>query len=96
MISRQENFVGPQQELVENRWHSIGDREKESSESIDIRIRDLVNSEILIEVTGCGKVNSHMRIGYSTCRVSAGVILRTPPKFICIINGRIPMIHRKN
>jgi hypothetical protein len=25
-----------------------------------------------------------------------GVILRTPPKFICIINGRIPMIHRKN
>jgi len=24
-----------------------------------------------------------------------GVILRTLPKFICIINGRIPMIHRK-
>jgi hypothetical protein len=26
----------------------------------------------------------------------SGVILRNPPKFICIINGRIPMIHRKN
>jgi hypothetical protein len=37
------------QELVEDRWHtSIGDREKESPESIDIRIRDPANSEIPI------------------------------------------------
>jgi hypothetical protein len=38
--------------VVEDRWRNIGDRGKESPESIDIRIRDPVNPEILIEVTG--------------------------------------------
>jgi hypothetical protein len=55
---------------VEDRWHSIGDREKVSPESFGIRIRDPANSEIPIEVTGCGKVNSHVRIGDSAHRVS--------------------------
>jgi hypothetical protein len=50
--------------------YHIGDREKESPESIDIRIRDPANSEIPIEVTGGGKVNSHVCIGVSAHRVS--------------------------
>jgi hypothetical protein len=65
-----EGSCGPQQEIVEDRWHSIGDREKVSPESFGIRIRDPANSEIPIEVTGCGKVNSHVRIGDSAHRVS--------------------------
>jgi hypothetical protein len=46
--------------------YHIGDREKESPESIDIRIRYPANSEISIEVTGGGKVNSHVCIGVSS------------------------------
>jgi hypothetical protein len=65
-----EGVVWATQELVEDRWHSIGDREKESPESIDIRIRDPANSEIPIEVTGSGKDNSHVCIGVSAYRVS--------------------------
>jgi len=38
--------VGPQQESVEDRWHGIGDWEKEGPESIDIRICDPMNSEV--------------------------------------------------
>jgi hypothetical protein len=53
--------------------YHIGDREKESPESIDIRIRDPANSEIPIEVTGGGKVNSHVCIGVSSRRVSESV-----------------------
>jgi hypothetical protein len=38
---------GPQQEIVEDRWHShIGDREKVSPESFDIQIRDPASFEI--------------------------------------------------
>jgi hypothetical protein len=44
---------------------SYQDREKGSPESIDIRIRDLANPEIPIEVTGGGKVNPHVCIGVS-------------------------------
>jgi hypothetical protein len=51
-ISRRKGCVGPQQEIVDDRWHSIGDREKESPESIDIRIRDPANSKVPIEVAG--------------------------------------------
>jgi hypothetical protein len=63
-------LCGPQQELVEDRWHHIGDREKASPESFDIRIRDPANSEIPIEVTGGGKVKPHVCIGVSSRRVS--------------------------
>jgi hypothetical protein len=31
---------------VEDRWHSIRDREKEGPKSIDIRIRDPVNFKV--------------------------------------------------
>jgi hypothetical protein len=55
---------------VEDRWHSVGDREKESPESFGIRIRDPVNSEIPIWATGCGKVNSHVRDEDSAHQVS--------------------------
>jgi hypothetical protein len=65
-----EGLCGPQQELVEDRWHHIGDREKESPESIDIRIRDPANPEIPIEVTGSGKVEPHVCIGVSSRRIS--------------------------
>jgi hypothetical protein len=50
--------------------YHIGDREKESPESIDIRIRDPANPEIPIEVMGGGKVNSHVCVGTSVHRVS--------------------------
>jgi hypothetical protein len=33
---------------VEDRWHSIGDREKESPKSIDIRARNPMNFEVLM------------------------------------------------
>jgi hypothetical protein len=46
-----EELCGPRQELVEERCHPIEDREKETPESIDIRIHDPGNSEIPIEVT---------------------------------------------
>jgi hypothetical protein len=49
--------------------YHIGDREKESPESIDIRIHDPMNPEIPIEVTEGGKVNSHMCIGVSSRQV---------------------------
>jgi hypothetical protein len=62
--------VGSQQEIVENRWHSIGDREKVSPKSFVIRIHDPTNSKTPIDVTGCGKVNSNMHIGDSAHRVS--------------------------
>jgi hypothetical protein len=61
--------VGPQ-ELVEDRLRNIGDREKASSESIDIRIRDPTNFEIPIAVMRSGKVNSHVCIGVSPRWVS--------------------------
>jgi hypothetical protein len=48
----------------------IRDREKASPESVDIRIRDSANFEILIEVTGGGKVNSHVCVRVSSRRVS--------------------------
>jgi hypothetical protein len=60
---------GPQQEIVEDRWHSIGDREKVSPESFGIRIRDPANSEIPIEVTGVERL-THTCIGVSAHRVS--------------------------
>jgi hypothetical protein len=50
--------------------YHIGDREKESPESIDITIRDPANSEIPIEATGGGKVNLHVRVRVSSRRVS--------------------------
>jgi hypothetical protein len=50
--------------------HHIGDQEKESPESIDIRICDLANSEIPIEATGGGKVKPHVCIGVSSRRIS--------------------------
>jgi hypothetical protein len=46
-----EELCGPRQELVEDRCHPIGDREKESPKSIDIRIHDPANFKIPIEVT---------------------------------------------
>jgi hypothetical protein len=64
------DLCGPQQELVENMWHSIGDQEKASPESFDIRIRDPVKFDIPIEVTGGGKVNSRVCVGVSAHRVS--------------------------
>jgi hypothetical protein len=39
-------LCGPQQELVEDRWHSIGDREKARPETFGIRIRDPANFEV--------------------------------------------------
>jgi hypothetical protein len=54
---------------VEDRWHSIGDREKVSPESFGIRIRDPANSEIPIEVTGVER-STHTCIGVSAHRVS--------------------------
>jgi hypothetical protein len=39
-------LCGPQQGLVEDRWHSIGDREKARPETLSIRNRDPANSEI--------------------------------------------------
>jgi hypothetical protein len=56
--------------LVEDMWHSIGDRGKASPESFDVRIRDPASSETPIEVTGCGKVNSYVRIEDLVYRVS--------------------------
>jgi hypothetical protein len=53
-------LCGPQQEIVEDRWHSIGDRGKVSPESINIRIRDPAKSDIPIEVTGSRRDNSHV------------------------------------
>jgi hypothetical protein len=50
--------------------YHIGDREKSSPESINNRIRYPANSEILIEVTGGGKVNSRMCIRVLSCQVS--------------------------
>jgi hypothetical protein len=50
--------------------YHIGDREKASPESIDISIRNPVNSEIPIEVTGGGKVNSCVCVGVSSRQVS--------------------------
>ena len=50
--------------------YHIGDREKSSPESIKNRIRYPVNFEILIEVTGGGKVNSRMCVKVFSCRVS--------------------------
>jgi hypothetical protein len=63
-------LCGPQPELVEDRWHRIGDRGKVRPETFGIRIRDPANSEILIEVTGVGKVNPHVCIGGSAHRGS--------------------------
>jgi hypothetical protein len=54
---------------VDYRWHSIKDREKVSPKSFGIRIRDPASFKIPIEVTGCGKVNSHMHIGDSAHQV---------------------------
>jgi hypothetical protein len=51
---------------VEDRWHSIGDREKVSPESFDIRIRDPANSEIPIEVTGVEKSTPHVYRSFGT------------------------------
>jgi hypothetical protein len=45
------------------------DQEKVSPESFGIRIRDPVNPEISIGATGCGKVNSHVRIRDSVRRI---------------------------
>jgi hypothetical protein len=39
-------FHGTTRLRVEDRWHSIGDQEKESPESIDIRVHDPANSEV--------------------------------------------------
>jgi hypothetical protein len=64
-----EELCGPRYELVEDRCHPIGDREKESPKSISIRIRDPVNSEIPIEVKGV-KVTTRMCVGVSSHRVS--------------------------
>jgi len=50
--------------------YHIRDWEKESPESIDIHICDPANPEIPIEVTGSGKVNSHMCISVSMYRAS--------------------------
>jgi hypothetical protein len=57
---------------VEDRWSNIGDREKASHESIDIRTRDPANSEIPIEVTRSEEIDQAC-IGVSLHRVS-GVI----------------------
>lgn len=62
--------MGTLLELVEDRWHSFGDWEKVSLESFGIRIRNSVNSKVPIEVTGCGRVNSHVCIEDSVHRVS--------------------------
>jgi hypothetical protein len=56
---------------VEDRCHNIGDREKVSPKSFSIRIHDPANSEILIEVTGCGKVSSHACIGYQKSTIQS-------------------------
>jgi hypothetical protein len=50
--------------------YHIGDQEKASPESIDIRIRDPSNSEIPIEVTGGGKVNLRVCVRVSSRQVS--------------------------
>jgi hypothetical protein len=50
--------------------YHIKDREKASPELIEIRIRNPMNSKISIEVTGGGKVNSHMCVGVSSRQVS--------------------------
>jgi hypothetical protein len=56
---------------VEDRWHTVSEFEgKYSPETLDIRIRDPVKPEIPIEVTGSGKVNSHMYVGVSAYRAS--------------------------
>jgi hypothetical protein len=39
-------LCGPQQEIVEDRWHSIGDQEKVRPETFGIKIHDPVNSEV--------------------------------------------------
>jgi hypothetical protein len=62
--------VGPQHDLVEDRWHSIRDREKVRPETFGIRIRDPTNPEILTEVTGGEKVKPHVCIEVLSCRVS--------------------------
>jgi hypothetical protein len=50
--------------------HRIDIQEKESPETFGFRIHDLAKPKILIEVTGHGKVNSHVCVGVSTYRVS--------------------------
>jgi hypothetical protein len=50
----------------------IEDREKESPEFINVRIRDPVNAEIPIEVTGCEKVISHVHRRFG----ASGIISR--------------------
>ena len=50
--------------------YHIGDQENVSPKSFVISICDPVNSKIPIEAMGCGKVNSHVRIGDSAHWVS--------------------------
>jgi hypothetical protein len=65
--------VGPQPELVEDRWRAIsGIGKKVRFETIVIRVRDPVNSEIPTEVTGGGKVNPHVCISVSAYREIRG------------------------
>ena len=54
---------------MEDRWRNIEDREKESPESIDIRIHNPANLKILIEVTRSEEI-AHSYIGVSLHRVS--------------------------
>jgi hypothetical protein len=65
-----EGSCGPHPELVGDRWWNIGDREKGSPESFDIRIRDPANPEIPTEATEGGRVYPHVCIGVSTHRGS--------------------------
>jgi hypothetical protein len=50
--------------------HRIGARGKYSPKTLGVRIRDPAKSEIPIEVTESGKVNSHVYVGVSVYRAS--------------------------
>jgi hypothetical protein len=64
-----EGSCGPHLELVGDRWRNIGDQEKGSPESFDIRIRDPANPE-MTEATEGGRVYPHVCIGVSAHRGS--------------------------
>ena len=53
--------------------------------------------DVLIFLDGSGQDSIQFeKILQSFCRATGRDNFKNPPKFIYIINGRIPMIHRKN
>jgi hypothetical protein len=67
---KSQDSVGHNRVRVEDRWHSNGDWEKASLETLGIRIRNPTNPEISREAMGSEKVEPHMCIGVSSRQIS--------------------------